>query len=187
MKGGIARHPKAQILVGWTELPSPRSLMEQALMASEMTFFYDVARRMKNPPWGERVLMCIILGRCIAQGLESDVSKLQASLQISASQVEQPSVSFGSATATREQGGARTSISVCGSKTWYLIIFVTRLSWLYPKPEFAILSGTISHARWWVGLLVTYFVSANFLKGISKFCFISFPSPGSCVFLHLCR
>lgn len=57
--GAIRRHPAAKILVGLTLLPAPQTLMQHALMASQMTFFYDVARRMKNPPWGVTANLCI--------------------------------------------------------------------------------------------------------------------------------
>lgn len=57
--GAILRHPNAKILVGLTSLPAPETLMQQALMASQMTFFYDVAKRMKNPPWGVTANLCI--------------------------------------------------------------------------------------------------------------------------------
>lgn len=51
--GAIKRNPTAHIFVGQTALPVPQSLMQQALMASQMTFFYDVSTRMKHPPWGK--------------------------------------------------------------------------------------------------------------------------------------
>jgi glycosyltransferase involved in cell wall biosynthesis len=57
--GAIRRHPAAKIFVGLTLLPAPETLMQHALMASQMTFFYDVARRMKNPPWGVTANLCI--------------------------------------------------------------------------------------------------------------------------------
>ena len=55
--GAIKRNPRAHILVGQTELPAPQTLMQHALMASQMTFFYDVSKRMKHPPWGESLTM----------------------------------------------------------------------------------------------------------------------------------
>ena len=57
--GAIARSPGAQIIVGVTELPPPVTLMQHALVASQMTFFYNVARRMKHPPWGVTANLCI--------------------------------------------------------------------------------------------------------------------------------
>ncbi len=53
--GAIKRNPTAHIFVGQTALPVPQSLMQQALMASQMTFFYDVSARMKHPPWGKLI------------------------------------------------------------------------------------------------------------------------------------
>jgi glycosyltransferase involved in cell wall biosynthesis len=57
--GAIARNPAAQIIVGVTELPPPATLMQHALVASQLSFFYDVARRMKHPPWGVTANLCI--------------------------------------------------------------------------------------------------------------------------------
>lgn len=57
--GAIRRHPSAKILVGLTSLPPPASLAQNALVACQMTFFYDVALRMKNPPWGVTANLCI--------------------------------------------------------------------------------------------------------------------------------
>lgn len=56
--GAIARHPDAQAWVGVTRLAPPHLLMEHALCASRMTFFYDVAARMDNPPWGVTANIC---------------------------------------------------------------------------------------------------------------------------------
>jgi len=57
--GAIERHPTAKVLVGLTKLPKPETWLQHALMASQMTFFYDVALRMKNPPWGVTANLCI--------------------------------------------------------------------------------------------------------------------------------
>ena len=57
--GATARNPDAQVIVGVTELPPPVTMMQHALMASQFTFFYDVARRMKHPPWGVTANLCI--------------------------------------------------------------------------------------------------------------------------------
>ncbi len=45
--------------MGVTELPPPVTLMQHALVASQLSFFYDVARRMNNPPWGVTANLCI--------------------------------------------------------------------------------------------------------------------------------
>jgi hypothetical protein len=50
--GGIKRYPDAKVWVGVTKLPRPQSLMQHALYACKMTFFYDIAERKTNPPWG---------------------------------------------------------------------------------------------------------------------------------------
>ena len=57
--GASMRNPDAQIFVGLTELPKPRGLLQHAISASMMTFFYSIAKRMKNPPWGVTGNMCI--------------------------------------------------------------------------------------------------------------------------------
>lgn len=57
--GAISRHPEAKVLVGLTKLPRPQTLIQRALIASQMTFFFDVAARMKNPPWGITANLCV--------------------------------------------------------------------------------------------------------------------------------
>ena len=57
--GASIRHPDAKILVGLTLLPSPSRLVEHALAASQMTFFFGVALKMKHPPWGVTANLCV--------------------------------------------------------------------------------------------------------------------------------
>ena len=57
--GASIRHPDAKILVGLTLLPSPSRLVEHALAASQMTFFFGVAQKMKHPPWGVTANLCV--------------------------------------------------------------------------------------------------------------------------------
>ncbi len=57
--GATLRHPGAKILVGLTLLPQPQTLMQRALVASQMTFFYSVSQRMRHPPWGVTANMCV--------------------------------------------------------------------------------------------------------------------------------
>ena len=57
--GGVMRHPGAKIWVGLTRLAEPRGLMQQALAASRMCFFYGVAAQLKNPPWGVTANICV--------------------------------------------------------------------------------------------------------------------------------
>ncbi|CAE8681191.1 unnamed protein product [Polarella glacialis] len=57
--GAVKRHPKARFWVGATKLPAPQTLMQHALAACRMTFFYDVAERMPNPPWGVTANLCV--------------------------------------------------------------------------------------------------------------------------------
>lgn len=57
--GAAKRHPGAKIFVGMTPQPEPRRLMEQAIAASHMTFFFTVAKEMKHPPWGVTANICV--------------------------------------------------------------------------------------------------------------------------------
>lgn len=56
--GAISRYPRAKAWVGSTFLPSPILPMEHAVIASGITFFYDVAQRMRYPPWGVTANIC---------------------------------------------------------------------------------------------------------------------------------
>lgn len=57
--GAAKRNPAAHILVGTTALSPPVTLAQHALAACQMTFFYDVARRMEQPPWGVTANLCL--------------------------------------------------------------------------------------------------------------------------------
>jgi hypothetical protein len=57
--GAMLRSPRAHVLVGCTLLPEPETLAQRALEASQMTFFYDVARRMPQPAWGVTANLCV--------------------------------------------------------------------------------------------------------------------------------
>lgn len=57
--GAMLRNPDAIVLVGLTCLSDPSTLLQHALKASQMTFFYDVANRMVNPPWGVTANICV--------------------------------------------------------------------------------------------------------------------------------
>mmetsp|Transcript_2598 Transcript_2598/g.5938 ORF Transcript_2598/g.5938 Transcript_2598/m.5938 type:complete len:1000 (-) Transcript_2598:117-3116(-) len=57
--GAIIRNPGAKILVGHTRIPSPETLLQKGLVASEMTFFYNIARRMRHPSWGVTANICV--------------------------------------------------------------------------------------------------------------------------------
>lgn len=57
--GATVRFPNGKIFVGLTTLPDPSTLMQKALHASQMTYFYDISRRVKNPPWGVTANQCI--------------------------------------------------------------------------------------------------------------------------------
>ncbi len=57
--GATLRSPRARVLVGCTRLPKPETLAQRALEASQMTFFYDVARRMPQPAWGVTANLCV--------------------------------------------------------------------------------------------------------------------------------
>eukprot|EP01038_Epipyxis_sp_PR26KG_P011463 gene11463-15355_t len=53
------QYPKAQILVGQTDLPLPQSILEKSLIASQISFFYGVSEKMRNPPWGVTANICV--------------------------------------------------------------------------------------------------------------------------------
>jgi glycosyltransferase involved in cell wall biosynthesis len=53
------QYPKARILVGTTTIPSPNTLIEKALIASQITFFFNIAQKFKNPPWGVTANLCV--------------------------------------------------------------------------------------------------------------------------------
>jgi glycosyltransferase involved in cell wall biosynthesis len=57
--GALLRNPDAMVMVGLTSLADPLTLLQHALKASQMTFFYDVANRMMNPPWGVTANICV--------------------------------------------------------------------------------------------------------------------------------
>ena len=60
--GAILRNPQAKIFVGLTQLPPAVTIVEHALISSSITFFYNIAQKVKNPPWGVTANMCV-LGR----------------------------------------------------------------------------------------------------------------------------
>jgi hypothetical protein len=51
------RYPVARIFVGTTSLPEPQTLLEHAV--KPICFFYTVAQRMNNPPWGVSANLCV--------------------------------------------------------------------------------------------------------------------------------
>eukprot|EP00892_Ulva_mutabilis_P003593 jgi/Ulvmu1/1605/UM111_0034.1 len=57
--GAIARYPDAAGFIGVTKLPEPRTLMQHALVACHICFFYSVADRMQRPPWGVTANQCV--------------------------------------------------------------------------------------------------------------------------------
>jgi hypothetical protein len=57
--GASIRHPGAKVLVGMTSLPTPARLVEHAVVASRMTFFFGIAQKMKHPPWGVTANLCV--------------------------------------------------------------------------------------------------------------------------------
>ena len=57
--GAVQRYPQAQALIGCTMLPKQaKTLMQHAILACGITFFYDVANRMQHPPWGVTANIC---------------------------------------------------------------------------------------------------------------------------------
>jgi LPS sulfotransferase NodH len=57
--GAIERHPGAAAYVGVTKLPVPQTLMQQAMTACNICYFYGVAEEQKNPAWGVTANLCI--------------------------------------------------------------------------------------------------------------------------------
>ena len=57
--GAIDRHPHAAAYVGLTKLPAPRKLVQHALVACRICYFYSVASVQKHPPWGVTANLCI--------------------------------------------------------------------------------------------------------------------------------
>ncbi|KAI8466967.1 MAG: hypothetical protein J3K34DRAFT_524121 [Monoraphidium minutum] len=57
--GAALRRPSARVLVGLTQLPPPATLMQEALAASWVTFFFDIARRLPHPPWAVTANVCV--------------------------------------------------------------------------------------------------------------------------------
>lgn len=53
------RHPGAKIFVGLTKFPEPKTILQQAVVASQMTFFYNISQRSKHPPWGVSANLCV--------------------------------------------------------------------------------------------------------------------------------
>jgi LPS sulfotransferase NodH len=57
--GAIERHPGAAAYVGVTKLPVPQTLVQHAMAACRICYFYGVADEQKNPAWGVTANLCI--------------------------------------------------------------------------------------------------------------------------------
>jgi len=57
--GAIERHPGAAAYVGLTRLPAPQTLVQHAMAACNICYFYGVAAEQKNPAWGVTANLCI--------------------------------------------------------------------------------------------------------------------------------
>jgi LPS sulfotransferase NodH len=57
--GAIERIPGAAAYVGMTQLPVPQSLVQQAMAACNICYFYGVAKEQKTPPWGITANLCV--------------------------------------------------------------------------------------------------------------------------------
>ena len=55
----IMRYPKAAGFVGSTILPQPQTLVEHAIYACHIAFFYNISMKMKSPPWGVTANLCV--------------------------------------------------------------------------------------------------------------------------------
>eukprot|EP00588_Corethron_pennatum_P030414 CAMPEP_0194311960 /NCGR_PEP_ID=MMETSP0171-20130528/8886_1 /TAXON_ID=218684 /ORGANISM="Corethron pennatum, Strain L29A3" /LENGTH=960 /DNA_ID=CAMNT_0039066277 /DNA_START=458 /DNA_END=3340 /DNA_ORIENTATION=- len=57
--GALEREPGAAAYVGVTELPVPTTLVQQAMAACNICYFYGVARHQRHPPWGVTANICV--------------------------------------------------------------------------------------------------------------------------------
>jgi GT2 family glycosyltransferase len=57
--GAITRRPDAVGFVGMVKLPKARTRMEHAVLACKITFFYGIAARIGEPPWGVTANLCV--------------------------------------------------------------------------------------------------------------------------------
>lgn len=57
--GGIQRFPDAKILVGNTEFPVSKTLIEKSIKISGITHFYGISNKITNPPWGVTANLCV--------------------------------------------------------------------------------------------------------------------------------
>ena len=57
--GAIERHPGAAAYVGVTKLPVPQNLIQHAMAACRICYFYGVAEEQANPAWGVTANLCI--------------------------------------------------------------------------------------------------------------------------------
>ena len=55
----IDRLPGAPIYVGVTTLPTPITFLQKAIVASGICYFYGVATKHTNPPWGVTANLCV--------------------------------------------------------------------------------------------------------------------------------
>jgi LPS sulfotransferase NodH len=55
----IDRMPGAPIYVGVTTLPTPTTFVQKAIVASGICYFYGVATKHTNPPWGVTANLCV--------------------------------------------------------------------------------------------------------------------------------
>jgi hypothetical protein len=53
------QHPHGKIFVGTTKLSDPQTWTEKALVASQISYFFDIAERCRHPPWGVTANLCV--------------------------------------------------------------------------------------------------------------------------------
>lgn len=53
------RHPDAAGYVGLTKLPQPETVMQHAMSACGICFFYGIANKLQTPPWGVTANICV--------------------------------------------------------------------------------------------------------------------------------
>lgn len=57
--GAMARYPNAAGYVGLTQLPPARTLMQHALQACGMCYFYGIAAKVPKPSWAVTANLCV--------------------------------------------------------------------------------------------------------------------------------
>ena len=57
--GALDREPGAAAYIGVTKLPIPTTLLQKAMVACNICYFYGVALQQRHPPWGVTANICV--------------------------------------------------------------------------------------------------------------------------------